>query len=174
MVEVKQKNGSLKLCCCPTDWEMALTLSDGGKAIISMGTEGREAVVLHLSDLPVDRNGRIDFEGVDSLYVCGGVIRAMEVQRVMDGYLQAGKMTPFQRRFFLPMALSDLGAYQRAMDAAPHMVDFTVRGTGQEGNSSDLSEVQQIESHLDSKAKDAMQLNDKLDYSAALKIACRD
>ncbi len=130
--------------------------------------------VVRLSDVPRTQDGRLDFSAVPTgkgILIASEVLRAHEASTALDGAIQAGKITPAQRQFFEPMALSDVAKFRSLVTTMKPQIPLSevgFSGTGEE------TSTDPVRGQINILAQRKMERYPELTYGQAVKLVASE
>ena len=134
------------------------------------------AAVLTMADVKRTSDGKWDFSKLGQnkeALIATEVLRAMDVQELIDRALEAGKITPAQRGFYETAGLADVTGLQTLIGSMGTAVDFREHGTGADARQLPRN-LAQIESQVDELVAKKLAANAKLSYGQALKLVASE
>ena len=134
------------------------------------------ASVLTMADVKRTSDGKWDFSKLGQnkeALIATEVLRAMDVQELIDRALTSGKITPAQRGFYESAGLADVNGLQTLIASMGTAVDFREHGTGADGRPAPRN-LAEIEGHVDELVAKKLAANAKLGYGQALKLVASE
>jgi phage I-like protein len=173
VVEEREQNVKITKVIAAAAGKVRLVADDNTEAEFEV--QGA-AAVLTMADVKRTGDGKWDFSTLGQnkeALIATEVLRAMDVQELIDRALHAGKITPAQRGFYETAGLADVHGLHTLIASMGMAVDFSEHGTGADGRALPRS-LAEIEGQVDELVAKKRTANPKMAYGQALKLVANE